>query len=212
MIKILNSEFYPNRTWEKPLPPYRPGTFRSPEWVNLFDQNGYRLTLLEQEYSEANNQLYVLHGDEKSLRKPWMEYKDRTTGPHINHAFLFERKGYSGEALEQLKELAQQNHFIYKLINYTGKWGVDFSIDYVDSLGNSMEIVHFEYDSYNLEEIERIKELVELVVLRTDWDDAAKEVLKRKSEWIDLEFFEQSKWKTDFFGLPSERFKLNAWE
>ena len=31
-------------------------------------------------------------------------------------------------------------------------------------------------------------------------------------EWINLEFFQQSKYKTDFFGLPTERFKLVAWE
>lgn len=212
MIEILNSTFYSNRTWSKPVFEPRKGTYESSQWVELFDQNGYRLTLLEQEFSHVNNQPYVLHGDEKSLRKVWMKSKDFNTGPHINHAFLFERKGYAGEALEQLKRLAIDNHYIYKLINYTGKWGVDFSMDYVDALGNSMEIVHFEYDSFHLEEIEKVKENVEEIVSRVDWEWSAKQVLERKDEWINLEFFEQSKWKTDFFGLPAERFKLNAWE
>lgn len=100
---------------------------------------------------------------------------------------------------------------VYKLINYRGKWGVDFSMDYVDTLGNSMEIVHFEYDSYFLDEIEEIKAKVEQTVLNVDWADAAKEVLRRKDEWINLEFFDQSEWKTSFFGLPKERFKMSAW-
>lgn len=212
MIKVTENQFYENKTWSRPIPKYKPSIFKSSQWVDLFDQNGYRLTSLEQEYSHANFQPYVLHGDEKSLRKVWMEHETITTGPHLNHAFLFERKGYEGEALEQLKEFAKENNLIHKLISYRGKWGVDFSIDYVDSLGNSMEILHFEYDSYEYELIERIKGEVERTVSSIDWRDAAEQVLKRKDEWINLEFFEQSKWKTDFFGLPAERFKLNAWE
>jgi len=133
-------------------------------------------------------------------------------GPHINHAFLFERKGYSGLALEQLNEFAKGNNLIYKLINYKGKWGVDFSMDYVDSLGNSMELLHFEYDSYSVEEIREIKGRVEEKVVSVDWNWAAKQIIERKEEWINLEFFDQSKWKTEFFGLPAERFKMNAWE
>ena len=212
MIQVTKNQFWKNKTWEKPLPDYREGTFKSPQWVEYFDQNGYRLTHLEQEYSKANNQLFVLHRDEKSLRKEWITCDNSTTGPHLNHAFLFERKGYSGAALEQLKKFAEINNQIHKLINYRGKWGIDFSMDYVDSLGNSMELLHFEYDGYELDEIEEVKDKVEEVLLRVDWIQAAKLVLERKSEWINLEFFQQSDWKTNFFGLPSERFKMNAWE
>lgn len=211
MIKILNTEFYKNQTWNKPLNWLRLPS-NSSEMVELFDQNGYRLTKLEQAYSTVNEQLYVIHRDEKSIRKPWMVYEDRTTGPHLNHSFLFERKGYSGEALKQLKEFAKDNNLVHKLINYKGKWGIDFSMDYVDEEGNAMELIHFEYDSYNLSEVQDIKKRVEKTLSDVDWDWAAKIILEKKHEWIDLEFFEQSKWKTDFFGLPAERFKVNAWE
>lgn len=214
MIEITSQKFYSNRTWDKPLGWHNSETFKSPQWVDLFDQNGYRLTLLEQEYSYANDQPYVLHGDERSLRKVWMKHKDAiiTTGPHINHAFLFERKGYSGLALEQIKELAKKNNLIHKLANYKGKWGVDFSVDYVDSLGNSMELLHFEYDSYSLNEIEEIKGKVEEIIIKVDWEEASKFMINSKHIWVNLEFFDQSKWKTDYFGLPAERFKMNAWE
>ena len=214
MIEITNQKFYENRTWIKPVGWHKPEIFKSPQWVELFDQNGYRLTLLEQEYSHANDQAYVLHGDERSLRKVWMKHQEGiiTSGAHINHAFLFERKGYSEAALEQLVEFAKGNNLINKLVNYKGKWGVDFSMDYVDSLGNSMELLHFEYDSCNLMEIEEVKERVEGVVSKVDWEFATKTILERKDEWNNLEFFEQSKWKTDFFNLPAERFKMNAWE
>ena len=75
-----------------------------------------------------------------------------------------------------------------------------------------MELLHFEYDSYNFSEIQNIKGIVEETISKTDWEVAARYLLLRKYEWINLEFFEQSKYKTDYFGLPAERFKMNAWE
>lgn len=212
MIQVTQNQFWENKTWREALLSWEESLVLSEEAVSLFDQNGYRLTLLEQQYSIKNNQEYVAHRDEKSLRKAWMTYPSMQTGPHLNHSFLFERKGYSGDALIQLKYFAQKNNLIYKLINYVGKWGVDFSMDYVDEAGNSFEILHFEYDSYELEEVSKVKLKVEQVVCGVDWNWAAKQMLKRKDEWINLEFFEQSEWKTSFFGLPKERFRMNAWE
>lgn len=212
MITITDEQFFPNKTWEKPILFSRPEAFKSAHWVELFDQNGYRLTPLEQEYSQVNNQRYVFHRDEKSLRKTWMTDNNDTTGVHLNHAFLFERKGYSGEALQQLKSFAVTNNLINKLINYKGKWGIDLSIDYVDREGNSLELLHFEYDGYELEEIQEMKKIVESKISTVDWTLAANDMIKRKNEWIDLEFFQQSKWKTDYFELPTERFKILAWE
>lgn len=212
MITLTEEKFYTNKTWEKPVMYDNPGMFKNYQWVELFDQNGYRLTPLEQEYSLANNQRFIFHRDEKTVRKLWMTDEKNITGPHINHAFLFERKGYSGEALEQLKRFAKVNPLVNKLVNYKGKWGVDLSIDYVDEIGNSMEILHFEYDGYELDEIQEMKSRIETSLTAIDWSLAAKDIIRRKSEWIDLEFFQQSKWKTDYFGLPSERFKILAWE
>jgi hypothetical protein len=178
----------------------------------MFDQNGYRLTKLESHYAGANNHSTVNHRQEVTLRQDWFTNDKLLTGPHLNHAYLFERKGYSGEALEQLKQYAQKNNLINKLINYRGKWGVDFSMDYVDSKGNSMELLHFEYDSYNLDEIQNVKGLVEQTIEKIDWKAAARYFMIRKYEWVNLEFFAQSKYKTDFFGLPEERFKMVSWE
>jgi hypothetical protein len=48
--------------------------------------------------------------------------------------------------------------------------------------------------------------------LNQDWEAAAKELLRRKQEWHDLDFFTQSDYKCAFFGLPSERFKMVAWQ
>lgn len=210
-VQLLDNKFYKNRTWSEPIEHELTVTIEHPEWVEIFDQNGYRLTKLESYYAGANNHHTVRHGHEVCLRQDWFTGHNKT-GPHLNHAFLFERKGYEGEALQQLKEFAEKNNLVYKLINYRGKWGVDFSMDYVDNQGNSMELLHFEYDSYNFNEIQDVKGIVEETITRVDWDLVAEIFIEKKHEWIDLEFFEQSKWKTDFFGLPAERFKVNAWQ
>jgi hypothetical protein len=211
MIKLTDNQFHTNRTWNKPIN-WDSLPSNSSELVELFDQNGYRLTKLESHYAGANNHAFVSHGHEVCLRQNWFVEEEKTSGANLNHAFLFERKGYEGEALNQLQEFAKQNNLIYKLVNYTGKWGVDFSMDYVDSQGNSMELLHFEYDSCNLNEIQEVKGIVEEIISKADWEAVAKYLIARKHEWIDLEFFKQSKYKTDFFGLPEERFKINAWE
>ena len=210
MIYLEDNQFYKNATWEVPIKDI--GFVPGPHYVELFDQNGYRLTLLETIYANANDQSPTSHRNELTIRKDWLTQEYADTGAVINHAFLFERKGYSGEAREQLEEWAKVNNMLYKLIRYRSKWGVDFSIDYVDAEGNAFEIVHYEYDGFNLEEIQEVKERVEKVVMDVDWNDAAKTLIKRKSEWHHLEFFEQSDWKCNFFGLGSERFKLVAWD
>lgn len=212
MIKLTDSKFHTNKTWSTPIESGFTVPIEHSDWVSIFDQNGYRLTKLESHYAGANNHPITLHRHEVSLRQDWFTDDKPNTGAHINHAFLFERKGYQGEALNQLKEFAKVNHLIHKLIDYRGKWGVDLSIDYVDAGGNSMELLHFEFDSFNANEISDIKGRVETIVEAVDWEFASKLILERKAEWIDLEFFDQSKWKTDFFNLPAERFKVNAWD
>lgn len=211
MITLTDNQFHTNRTWTKPLN-WDSLPSNSSELLELFDQNGYRLTKLESHYAGANNHPTVNHRHEVSLRQNWFVDDKPLTGPHLNHAYLFERKGYEAEALEQLKEFAKQNNLIHKVVNYRGKWGIDFSMDYVDTFGNSMELLHFEYDSYFISEIQEIKGIAEEIIAKVDWEAAARYFLIRKYEWINLEFFEQSKYKTDYFGLPAERFKINAWE
>lgn len=207
---LTDNKFYTNPNWHTALniKDFIPG----PGWVGLFDQNGYKLTSLELLYAKANKQEPVKHRQEDTLKKDWFTQEERSTGAVLNHAALFERKGYEGVALEELERWAKQNNLLYKLCRYRSKWGVDFSVDYVDADGNVMEIFHFEYDSYYLAEIEAIREKVEQVVLNIDWEDAAKVLLKRKSEWHSLDFFGQSDWKCAFFGLPKENFKMLAWE
>jgi len=186
----------------------------SAEQTELFDQNGYDLTPLERLYAEANGQAGRWHRpNHYALKSDWFtDEENSSTGAHINHALLFERKGYAGAALAQLEGWARHNNLIYKIVKMRPKWGMDISVDYVDGSGNVFELLHWEYDGFDYQEIADKKTEIEKFLLSVDWNDRAKEMIQRKSEWHHLDFFEQSAWKTRFFGIEQERFKMVLWQ
>ena len=182
--------------------------------VNLFDQNGYDLSDLEIEYSKYNGGWHSQHRNHThvALKQSWFEQSlDATVGPVLNHSLLFERKGYKGAALEQLTQWTTINPLIWKVVKYRPKWGLDFSLDYVSSHGDVFEVLHYEFDSFDYNEIQERKEFLDKHLLSIDWVDAAQTLLKRKDEWYTLDFFAQSLWKCNYFGVGPERFKMVAW-
>jgi hypothetical protein len=74
------------------------------------------------------------------------------------------------------------------------------------------ELLHWEYDGFEHDEVADKKEKMEKFLKKQDWSDRAKTMLERKSEWHDLDFFAQSEWKTRFFGIEKERFKVVLWK
>jgi len=212
---LTNNQFNPDPYWGKPISDPEEDIFSNPIFLDLFDQNGYRLTELEGIFAKANGAEIQNHRQETTLRMDWIYKPDQQLpfeGPYLNHAFLFERKGYAGEALTQLKEFANANFLLYKIINIQPKWGIDFSMDYADRFGNVFEILHFEYDCFEYDEIIEKKKTCEDKFLNIDWDIAAQELLNNKQQWFGLDFFAQSDWKCNFFGLPNERFKEVIWK
>ena len=51
----------------------------------------------------------------------------------------------------------------------------------------------------------------EYKLLKMDWEDVSEQILARKQEWYNLDFFEQSAWKCDYIGIERERYKMVAW-
>lgn len=208
-LTLTNNTFNSDPYWRVPLDSKRPLLYTTPD---LFDQNGYDLSPIEQLYAAKNDAEASNHRVHRvALRKEWFTQPFKSEGAVLNHALLFERKGYEGEALEQLREWAKIQPVYYKLINIKPKWGLDFSMDYYDSDGNTFEVLHWEYDCFDYNEAVDKRLEVEESLARMDWDAAAKEILKLKDHWYHLDFFKQSDYKCRFFGIGQERWKMVVW-
>ena len=186
------------------------GTLKDKNCVDLFDQNGYHLTKAEQAFLSYNGYNPVERRHEDCLRYDWLVW-DKREGAHINHSDLFERKGFNDHAKEQLLALAPVNPMLHKLVKMKPKWGIDISIDYV-SEDAVFEVFHYEWDSFNYDTLLEKKLEIEQFVLNLDWDNVAKTLWKKKDEWYNLDFFAQTQWRTDYFGLSPEKFKNVIWE
>ena len=183
---------------------------KDPNSVDLFDQNGYHLTKAEQAFLGYNGYHTIERRHEDCMRYDWMLW-DKKDGAHINHSDIFERKGFSSNALEQLHAIAPSNPMLYKLIKMKPKWGIDISIDYV-SPDAVFEVFHYEWDSFDYEQVIEKKLEIEKFILNLDWDDVAKDLWRKKDDWFYLDFFQQTKWRTDYFGLSPEKFKNVIWD
>jgi hypothetical protein len=145
------------------------------------------------------------------MRYDWLTC-DKKEGAHINHSDLFERKGFYSVALEQITAIADEfNPMLYKLVKMKPKWGIDISIDYV-SPDAVFEVFHYEWDSFNFCKVAEKKLEIEQFVLNQDWDKVAKKLWRKKKEWYNLDFFQQTQWRTNYFGLSPEKFKNVIWE
>lgn len=209
-LNLSNNQFDSNGYWSVPL---QTADCPSADSVSLFDQNGYDLTDLEILYSDVNKGWHSIHRNTMhvALKQQWFTQQETIEGPVLNHSLLFERKGYNGLALEQLTLWANKNPLIWKVAKYRPKWGLDFSLDFVSRSGDVFEILHYEFDGFNYDEIQNRKEFLDKHLLSIDWQDAAVCLLRLKDKWFNLDFFAQSLWKCTYFGVGPERFKMVAW-
>lgn len=207
---LTENQLNPAGYWSIPIP----GNFAPKMYhLDLFDQNGYDLTELEKLFAKSNDTATDSHRTHRTaIKRTWFDQADKIEGAILNHSLLFERKGYAGEALSQLKMWTKYFPRIWQLIQLRPKWGLDFSMDYADVYGNCFEILHWEYDGFDYNEIASVKEAVEPILSNIDWNDAAQQLLKRKDEWHHLDFFAQSDYKCKYFGIVRERFKMVAWQ
>ena len=210
-MKLIKSDnkLNPQPTWGTAIDI---GYIPQKEDLANFDQNGYDLTPLEKKYAEVNGAYIKNTRWRDSVKQDWfIDTENSIKGVHLNHADLYERKGYHGYAFEQLMAHAEGLPLIYKITQMRPKWGIDISIDYAD-YSNVFEVFHFEWDDFDFDKVAEKQIKIEQIVLNTDWQDAAQQLIKHKDDWHHLEFFAQSKWKSDYFGVEPEQFKMVAWQ
>jgi hypothetical protein len=208
-LVLVDSKFDPNPFWEVPLTSNSPVAFSD---TNIFDQDGYDLCSVEQSYALKNKTtVNKVINHRSAIVQSWMSQPYKKEGAVLNHSNLFERKGYTGRALEQLKGWANVLPIFYRLINIRPKWGLDFSMDYYDSHGNTFEVLHWEFDGFDFNEINDKKQQVEQLLVSMDWDDVANGILKRKDEWFSLDYFAQQDYKCKYIGIESDRWKMVIW-
>lgn len=212
MVNLTTNQFNPEGYWQKPIAKLL--FIPTADDVALFDQNGFDLTEIERRYAKENKEPAELHRNYEhfAIKKSWFTQSPAIEGAVLNHSLLFERKGYAGLAREQLKAWAKELPLLHKILSIRPKWGLDFSIDYADREGNAFEILHWEWDSFDYNEIQAVKQEIEPVLSNIDWMDAAKNLIKYKNNWHHLDFFAQSDWKCNYFGVPKERFKMVIWK
>jgi len=214
-IKLTANNFNKNPFYTQPIKTDLSDNFikNLPGMIDTFDQNGFDLTNLERLYAKKMDyKIKKVRTTHWVLKDDWFTSEPTDRGCHINHAVMFERKGFAEAAQEQMKAMAEKCPLVYKVLNIRPKWGLDFSIDYADAEGNVFEVLHWEWDSFDYEEIKQKKKYMDDFLLAQDWQDMALRLLDRKSEWHHLGFFEQSDYKTNFFGIEKERFKMVLWK
>ena len=95
-LHVTDNKFNTNPYWSERIK----SVFACPPKtvVELFDQNGYDLTNWNNYMLWPTEQTTTEHRnkDHITLRQDWFTDGDTEYGPHINHAYMFERKGYSG--------------------------------------------------------------------------------------------------------------------
>ena len=89
-LHLTDNKFDTNPHWHERIK----SIFACPpkEVVEMFDQNGYDLTKLEQLYAVANGATVTKHRNSEHITLR-ADTDDHRPGPHHNPAYMFERKG-----------------------------------------------------------------------------------------------------------------------
>lgn len=211
-LNLTDNCFNPEGYWRLPIAKLL--FIPCAEDLDLFDQNGYDLTVIEQHFASINLGHHgIPHREQhRTLKQDWFTQGYKIEGAVLNHSLLFERKGYADEALKQLEYWVKKLPLLQKIISIRPKWGLDFSMDYVDRLGNAFEILHWEWDGFEFDQVQERKLKYQDQLLHTDWDDAGRRLVQHKDQWHHLDFFAQSAWKCRYFNIENERFKMVIWE
>lgn len=194
----LNPKFDPNPYLTVPIDRMLVETLP----LDHFDKDGYEVpTLLERKHYEAQG--IELNTEIQYHIAPAQEWFTDTEKSEsilvLDHCMLLTRYAFAGDAREQLERVKLNRPILNKLLGIKPKWGIDFSLDYIDHSG-CMEIIHIEQDFDNIDDAVEAKERLETIIENTDWYDGACKLIERRDEWINLSSDDHSDYKAQFFG------------
>lgn len=167
-----------------------------------FDKDGYEVpTTLERMFYEAQG--IELNNEIQYHIAPVQEWFTDTEASErflvLDHCMLLTRYALAEEAREQVERTVRNRPILNKLLGIKPKWGIDFSLDYIDH-DIVMEVIHIEQDFDNVEEAIEAKERLEQIIETTDWYDGAASLWRKKDEWMNLSSDDHSDYKAQYFG------------
>jgi hypothetical protein len=168
------------------------------QYIRYFDNDGFELSYLEQEYYRENNINLTSCLNHVCDQKVWLE--GSSNGLKIDHALILHRWEFQGEAREQLIKYKHRFPELNKYLMLKPKWGIDFALEYYDN-DNAIEVMHFENDYPTYGAALQAKNYFEAKILSTDWIDFAKFLIRNKDKWQHLKGMTQNDWKASHWGL-----------
>lgn len=163
-----------------------------------YDKDGFELNFAEQKfYAEMGHPIWYGCLNHYCWQEPWfkIEQEDNLI---LDHAMILHRCRYSGPALEQLQELKKDIPLADLLIRTQPKWGLDFALDAVTEDGIVYEVLHVEFDSHDYDIFKTRAICMEYEIKHKDWQDAARSIWEKRSQWQHLTGFSQNDWKAKF--------------
>lgn len=172
-----------------------------------FDNDGFQLNRLEQEYYNANG-IYITEClGVQAAHYPWITAIN-TGNFIIDHSLIMTRYSYSDEAREQLEKASYDYPYLKKYLLLKPKWGFDFALEYAGE--NYLEVMHIEQDFDSYHEAVNCKARFEQLVIQEDWTHFVSELEKRRAIWEPLQGMARNDWKARFWGFDKAERTLKA--
>lgn len=170
--------------------------------LQCYDKDGYELTKLEKLYYEAQGYKLNRFLNKHFLGSSWLALSDHFPHPnlYIEHSMLLNRCNFVDKAREQIDKYRHKYRLLNYLMHCKPKWGVDIALDWITD-EKIYEIIHLEYDSYNINEAIEKKACVEEFFISHDLEDVARRIISKYDEWSPLTGYHQNYWKAKYLGF-----------
>ena len=177
------------------------------DYIRYFDNDGFELSYLEQEYYRENNVPVNFILNHCCDQREWITCNSEDF--KVDHSMILQRWEFTLNAREQLEDKKTMFPQLNKYLRLSSKWGLDFSLEYFKN-DEAIEVLHIENDYNNYYGASFAKDFLQNKILSTDWYDFVNSLKRNKDKWEGLQGMEQNDWKAVFWGLPKAEKTLKA--